>query len=428
MKKFIRIFLLSTVIFLISLTKAFADTNCSFYDNILTSLNIPNKIILNRTGETVYKLRLNVKYPQKYSCKDKSHSHNSPVLDNEKWEIYSVSSELDKNAVYIDDDNNLHCINNILKASGDFILECSFTIDGIPFTEAKSFYIEKIEKVNVINPPKEESYEQWERILDEIENTDKSILNEDITGNTFIPTSVLNALRKTQKTLIASIAYDKSKFSYTIDGKNITNIPANIAYVSFEIDEYKDSYISSLANNNDISIFDILNDSGFYGTISLVKDFPTHYADKELYLYRLSNDKLKFISSSRSNNKGDVSFSLQDGGTYVITLYKLKLDDNISSSNSLETSEKSPSQPNNELSSSTPEKIEASSSLQNEDNIGQGSSESISNTTNSQDIIAQKNNLNAFLLTLIILLILIIIYLSVSLYQNNKSKPKDKQK
>ncbi len=401
-----------------------AHNSCDFYGKIEYYINSPNTISLKTTGETVKKIELVVNMPKNYTCNDTQHNHNNSSIKNKEWSILSTDNSTEKSGVYIDSDGTLHAVNNAIEKSEYFNIICKFSIDDMVISTQKTIYIEKTQKQDIPESKPNTEFDLWENILHKIERTKDRYIKEDIVGDTDMPSKVHNALYRTNKKLEL---YVGNNFYYIIDGTNLRKTPNNIAYIPLALFEYKDKYINSFFDNNSISIFDIENNKNFSGTYHLRKDLPTfEYVDKTLHLYKFYKDKIYFLQSKKADNKGDVVFDIYDGGTYIITPYKI--DDNhtsLSSSNSSSHTSSSsifsstPSSASSENSSDTQvtSDVNTTSFSSKENSITSEENHSVASSSNSEpNSNHHKFSLLAIMFTIIIILSIIIILLLLALY------------
>lgn len=158
----------------------------------------------------------------------------------------------------------------------------------------------------------------WDIILNKINSAkDGETIIIEMKNETVLPTSILNAIRDRDITIILKF----NTFSWSINGKSVNNIPSSKSGYDMEIMEITDFTLSSLADNKDIVAIKLAYEDIFPFDAILSLKIGKKYSGLQIFMNRY-NERLKgleYIGVSNVDNNGEVRYRVNQGTKYIIT-------------------------------------------------------------------------------------------------------------
>lgn len=160
---------------------------------------------------------------------------------------------------------------------------------------------------------------QWSAIINQINNAkDGDSVTVNMKNETELPTKVLTALKGKNITLVLNM----SKYTWSLKGKDIENIPSDKSNYNLKISKIEDSRLSKLANNKDIVILQADNKVNFPFTATIEWNIEASQKNNRIYLsrYNEAKNQLEYLGELLTDARDNVKFDFDGNYKYLLTL------------------------------------------------------------------------------------------------------------
>ena len=159
----------------------------------------------------------------------------------------------------------------------------------------------------------------WSAIIKQINNAkDGETITVNMKNETELPTDVLTALKGKNITLVL----DMGKYTWSINSKNIRNVPSDKNNYNLKVSKIEDSSISKLANSKDIIILGVENKVNFPFTATLKWNVGIGQKSNRIYLsrYNEAKNQLEYLEELLTDNRDNVKFDFEGTYKYLFTI------------------------------------------------------------------------------------------------------------
>jgi len=158
----------------------------------------------------------------------------------------------------------------------------------------------------------------WSTVINQINMAkDGDVIAVDMKNETELPSDVLNALGGKNITLVLNL----EKYTWSINGKNVANVPSDKTNFNLKIYKIEDSNLSKLANNKDIVILEAYIKGGYPFTATIKWNVGAEQNSNRVYLSRYNEFKnhLEYLEELRIDERNDVEFVFDSTYKYLLT-------------------------------------------------------------------------------------------------------------